>query len=197
MKKEFKIKRFVKAMMITGILIALALVVNNLYAQKKNKEGNPKSIVNQPQVNIKVDKQTDKNGNITRYDSTYSWSWSGNGQMPENVDSLMKCMHDRFGKGFSFNGRNPGFHSDLFNDSAFFSDNFEGMFGKDFGNMDKMFAEQEKMMKKYFDQEPVLKVPNGVTPQPPKIQEKKQKQQTHPLRKQQPLIEDNSYTTQL
>lgn len=53
-----------------------------------------------------------------------------------------------------------------------------------------MFSDKEKMMQKYIDQEPYLKVPDGVTPKPPKAQENKQK-------KQQPLIQKNNYSTDL
>jgi hypothetical protein len=192
MKKEFKIRKFVKAALLGSTIIALALVVDNLYGQKKDKDNPPKSNDNQPKVSIKVDKQTDKNGNITRYDSTYTWSWSGNGNIPNNADSVVKNMHEHFFKGFSFNDK--AFNNrDFFNDSAFMNGNFEEDFGMNFGNMNKMLAEQEKMMRKYFDEEPILKVPDGVTPQPPKAQEKKEKKP----KKQQSLIQDNSYTTQL
>ncbi len=43
------------------------------YAQKEESS-------QKPRIHIDVKKETDKYGNIIRYDSTYSWSWS-------NIDS--------------------------------------------------------------------------------------------------------------
>ncbi|HEY4787824.1 MAG TPA: hypothetical protein VIH57_17330 [Bacteroidales bacterium] len=202
MKREVNIRKSIRAIIIISIVVVLALVVNNIYAQQKDKEGNPKSGSNQPQVNVKVDKQRDKNGNIIRYDSTYTWSWNGNGNIPENVDSMMKSMHSRFAKGFKFNDKSSGISNDFFNDSAFIGDNFEGMFDKDFGNLDKMLSEQQKMMQKYFkgdfNDEPMLKVPDGVTPETPKAAPKKEQKQLKEQKKQQPLIKDDeAYSTQI
>lgn len=43
-----------------------------------------------PQIRIKVKKVYDKNGNIVRYDSTYTWTYnSQNGEKSIRVDSLM------------------------------------------------------------------------------------------------------------
>ncbi len=51
---------------------------------------------NQPKVNYDVKKEYDKDGNLTNYDSTYSWYWSGDGSYWQNYDSLFKQFHQQF-----------------------------------------------------------------------------------------------------
>jgi hypothetical protein len=65
-------------------------------AQEKKNEINtlPKINNNQPNVSIHVKKQKDKNGNIIRYDSTYSWSYSGSDK--NAMDSVFGNFNDRF-----------------------------------------------------------------------------------------------------
>jgi hypothetical protein len=51
---------------------------------------------NQPKVHYDINKEYDKDGNLTNYDSTYSWYWSGDGSLWQNYDSLFKQFHRQF-----------------------------------------------------------------------------------------------------
>ncbi len=68
-----------------------------------------------PKVQVKVNKVYDENGNVVRYDSTYSWSYSS--QSTENkidVDSLINRFMPYFHKHFS-NSLNKSFSDPFFN----------------------------------------------------------------------------------
>ncbi|MGQ9847679.1 MAG: hypothetical protein ACUVQP_09300 [Bacteroidales bacterium] len=64
------------------LIILFALTACSFAQKQKNLNTD-----NQPQVHINVNKQLDENGNVIRYDSTYSWSWSN---IDENMsDSIL------------------------------------------------------------------------------------------------------------
>lgn len=163
------------------MIITLFFVLSqNITGQKK---GDPaKSDKNQPKVDIKVNKQVDKNGNITQYDSTYTWAWSGNGEIPADIDSIFKSMQSNF-------------NYSIFNDSLFFSmpfglnhfqlsdstwdlGHFRNFFDEDFGNLDKFMEQHNKLIEKYFHRKPYLKIPENKKDKTSDIQDsKKQKKE--------------------
>jgi len=57
-----------------------------LFAQDENTNTSP----NKPNVQIRVNKQTDKDGNITSYDSVYTYTFDGNQADTGLVNSMMK-----------------------------------------------------------------------------------------------------------
>jgi hypothetical protein len=188
MKTKFDVmfKKLAPGLAILVIIAVAAFIFQQTDAQKKD---NPSG--KDPKVSIKVNKQTDKNGNVTRYDSTYVWSWSGNENAPENMDSLISSLHKSFFRNH-FSDADSLF-SDPFqwgfqnlNDSSFFSGNFEQFFKNDFGSFDKIMKDHQKMMKDFFKQEPLLKVPDEVVPSAPKEPKKK-------IEKQNDLVHPNNY----
>lgn len=74
-----KIYTLIIILMLPGIFLAGKSV-----AQKKDK--------GQPDVKIDVKKEYDEKGNMVLYDSTYSWSWSGNSD-DMDLDSLLEKFH--------------------------------------------------------------------------------------------------------
>lgn len=92
----------------------------------------------QPQENSKVTREYDEKGNLIKFDSVYSYSWSGDSTMmkqfsPEDLSKM-------FGGGFNF------FADSTFNNQSFFSD-FDKMFANPFGQFD---AKQDSMFLKHF-----------------------------------------------
>jgi hypothetical protein len=77
------------------------LLSTQVMAQDKTGKSKAK-----PDVRVKVQKEYDDQGNITRYDSTYSYSWSGDGDTPCDIDSLFKG----FNRGFGFS---PGWEKSI------------------------------------------------------------------------------------
>lgn len=94
----------------TAIFLAL-----NLMAQKAEKK------IITPRENSKVTKEYDENGKLTRYDSVYSFSWSGDTTLLNQIspDQFKNLFGDRFGN---------------FPDSTFMGDSF-------LKNFDDFFAQ--------------------------------------------------------
>ena len=68
-------------LMLALMLLALG-IITTANAQDLNGSNNIHSP--QPKVNIQVHKEKDANGNLVRYDSVYTWSYS-NGTIPADV----------------------------------------------------------------------------------------------------------------
>lgn len=95
-------KRFIS---FSFLIVCLVL---DIQAQK------PKKQLNSPKENSKVTKEYDENGNLTKFDSVYTYSWSGdttlmNSLTPENFPNL-------FGDHFGF------FPDSTFLGNSFFED---------------------------------------------------------------------------
>jgi hypothetical protein len=119
-------------------------------------DNSEKSTENKPVEHWKVDKQVDENGNVVRYDSTYTWSYSNmtGDSVNVNVDSLMQSFESYF------NDRMPdvfgqSFMEPMMNDSLlrrdFFADNyFHDRFKDEFFDVDKMIQQMDSMRSQFF-----------------------------------------------
>lgn len=128
-------------------------------AEKENLKKLEKNAVEAPKGSWKVDKEFDKNGNLIRYDSIYSWSSNKafNNLSPLDKDSLIESFKLRFYSNFS-GFENQGFE-DIFSQDSLFSKRFfnDDFFGSDFGNdymdIDKMrqqmLERQKQFLRKY------------------------------------------------
>jgi len=112
-----------------------------------------------PEGTWKVDKVFDKNGNLVKYDSIYSWSsnMKTDSLAFKDKDSIMQSFKSRFFSNFS-QFENEGFENVFAEDSLFsnhfFNDQFfVSPFGKDFMDIDKirlqMIERQKKFLEKY------------------------------------------------
>lgn len=119
-----------------------------LFAAIKTKAQEQK---NQPEERYDVHTEVDENGNIIRYDSTYSYSYSGPGE-EINIDSLLKNMPHNF----SFDFDDDLFFHDSFPDfSRHFDHDFNFYFNDEyFKNMDEFLKEQNALFEKYFSGKP-------------------------------------------
>jgi len=75
----------------TVLALAILLINQSGFSQdiKKNKSSNP-------DVKINVKKEYDDKGNVVGYDSTYSYSWSSNGSLPVDIDSIFNSLNQSF-----------------------------------------------------------------------------------------------------
>lgn len=144
------------------LLIALTLTIS-CNSQEKNKNDSlldtNKSSSNQPQGTWTVNKEFDKDGNLIRYDSIYSWSSGYNldNLASLNRDSTMKSLQSKFYRHFS--GIDTLGYGNLFAQDSlfvkrFFTDDFfDSEFGKDFMDInrinERMEAMQQNFLKKY------------------------------------------------
>lgn len=165
MKILTKVQLFSLKKLAFSLIILLALTACS-YAQKEDNS-NPK---NQPKVHINVNKQLDENGNVIRYDSAYSWSWS-------NFDSNVNdSIFAQFFPKSTFSWDSP--FSVFDNDSSFFkSFSFPSFFDDPFLNfninkeMEQFFnrhqqfiQEHKEMINMLFHSQKPIEQPNN-TPQ--------------------------------
>lgn len=112
-----------------------------------------------PAGSWKVHKEFDEAGNLTRYDSIYSWSSSDE---IENLgfldrDSLLESVQSRFYRDFAqydFEQEGIGdyFAEDsLFTKHFFNHDYFGSDFSKDFMDLDKMYERMEGRQKQFLE----------------------------------------------
>lgn len=145
------------------LLFMVGLLSSSCNGQKNEQKTATKdsdgTLVEQPKGTWKVDKEFDKNGNLIRYDSIYSWSSNGkfDNLSMSDKDSLMQSFKSRFFKNYS-GFENQGFENVFSQDSLFskrfFNDDFfRSNFGNDFMELDKlrqeMLAKQKKFLEKY------------------------------------------------
>lgn len=143
---------------VLGLLSVSCNGQNNETKKPATKQSDEK-LVEEPKGSWKVDREFDKNGNLIRYDSIYSWSSHNKFDhlTSSERDSLMQSFKSRFFRNFT-GFENQGFEAIFSQDSLFnkhyFNDGFfESDFGRDLMNIDdireRMIARQKKFLEKY------------------------------------------------
>jgi len=80
---------------IMGILPSAAILLLVIFVLKPDLYGqDDQAKKGQPDVQIDVRREYDENGNVNRYDSSYSFSWSYDGSM--DLDSLFESLRNNF-----------------------------------------------------------------------------------------------------
>lgn len=115
------------------LFLSLCLIVS-LLAQNTNKK------TNLPKENSKVTREYDEKGNLIRFDSVYSYSYSSDSTLMKDFSS--KNFPDVFGGDFSF------FNDSTFKGNSFFEE-FDRMFADPFNPFD---AKQDSIFSKYFEE---------------------------------------------
>ena len=95
--------------------------ITGLLAQNTDKKQN------QPQENSKVTREYDEQGNLIKFDSVYSYSWSGDSTMIKHFSP--EDMTKMFGGAFDF------FNDSTIHNHSFFGD-FDQLFADPFGPFD-------------------------------------------------------------
>lgn len=126
----------------TLITLLLAASIVSCHAQQEKKKTEVSS--NQPVTSWKVNKQYDNKGNLVRYDSTYSYSYSSSGNSAE-ADSLMQQFRQQWNTQFNFGGlfRHP---FPMFTDSLFSDIALPGHFSQQWSKQDKAATEAKRNM---------------------------------------------------
>lgn len=107
------------------------ILVISLMAQNQTKKQN------QPRENSKVTREYDEKGNLIKFDSVYSYSYSSDTTLTNNFSP-----QDLFGPNF-------GFSNDSTQKGKSFFDDFDRMFASPLGHFD---AKQDSILMKHFDQ---------------------------------------------
>jgi hypothetical protein len=133
------------------LVVAIGFGLAYCYGQDKSQEDIGG---NNPKTNIKVNKEYDDQGNLIRYDSTYSYSYSTAGKDSIFNDSIFGSFRDHFNHHFLFS-EDPFFKDYFFRDSLmkedFFDDDyFMKRFQENMRQMDKLFYEMDSVKNDYF-----------------------------------------------
>jgi hypothetical protein len=137
------------------IALALSITLLNCTGQTKNTEKQKAN--NLQQTNIKVNKEYDKNGNIIKYDSTYS-SYYSNIKTDSNLkDSIYKNFKNQFNRSYFFSNQ-PFFRDFFFADSLlrydfYKKDFFYNRFRNNMDRMDSLFKGMDIMKNDFFSKQ--------------------------------------------
>jgi hypothetical protein len=141
-----------------SLLIIVYLFNISLFAQEKRKK--------EPEIHIDVTTETNENGNIIRYDSTYTWSysnmdtlWGDNKFFRDSVFQIFRHRFDTSVFNFPFSFHFPDFPDFNFDFEPFFPfdtllwNNGPGSFfqNEPFPDFDEFFKNYHKNMEQYFD----------------------------------------------
>jgi len=94
-----------------------------------------------PQVDVKVNKQYDENGNLIAFDSTYTTIYPGRADNPAFLDSVFKDFKGRSGNWYPFLN-DPGFNDLFMNDSIMQPDFFHDDFFRKRFDLNRRYMEQ-------------------------------------------------------
>jgi hypothetical protein len=135
--------------------ITLAFIMILFSCEGQTKSTDKKGKDNLPQTNIKVNKEYDKNGNIIRFDSTYSSYYSNIKSDSVLKDSIFKNFKNEFNQNYIFSNE-PYFKNFFFADSLlkydfYKKDFFYNRFRNNMEHMDSLFREMDKMKNNFFN----------------------------------------------
>ena len=137
------------------IIVAISLSVASCNGQIKKTERQSKK--NLPQTSIKVNKEYDKNGNIVKYDSTYSSYYSNIKGDSSLKDSNFNNFKKQFNQSYFFSNQ-PFFKNFFFEDSLlkydfYKKDFFYNRFRNNMERMDSLFKGMDEMKNNYFNKQ--------------------------------------------
>lgn len=138
-----------------NLLLSLLLIINwGCKAQNENNMNLADSLSNKPQTKILVNKEYDENGNLVRYDSTYSYFYSNIPQESLQNDSTFTTFKDNFLMSFPDIQR-PFFNDIFFEDSLlhydFFKDDFfKKRFDLNRSRFERMFEKMDSLKNKFY-----------------------------------------------
>ncbi|HZJ79598.1 MAG TPA: hypothetical protein VFC69_03365 [Dysgonamonadaceae bacterium] len=140
-------------------LIAAILFILSGCTQQENKLQNTElsNDKDAPIEDIVVKKEYDEDGNIIRYDSTYSSFYSNIKDDKFAEDSILKDFKSMFEKKYPFS-YNPSFNDFLYRDSLmkydfYKKDFFSNRFNQNKERIDKMLEEMDSVKNKFFDEQ--------------------------------------------
>jgi hypothetical protein len=136
-------------LIVTALLITLASC-NGQVKKEESAGGNESN----PQTNIKVNKEYDKNGNIVKYDSTYSSYYSNVKDNQHLIDSIFNNFKEQFNGKYFFSDE-PYFNDFFFQDSLlkydfYKKDFFQNRFSENMRKMDSLFFGMDLFKNDFF-----------------------------------------------
>lgn len=140
-----------KKIVIISFLVSMIFTACNGQKKEGTVEEEKKA---QPATNIIVNKEYDEDGNIIKYDSTYSYYYSNIEHNEFAGDSIMKLFKERFNNRYFFS-EDPFFNKLFFQDSLmqfdfYKKDFFRNRFLDNWEHMDQLFHEMDSIKNNFF-----------------------------------------------
>ena len=138
-----------------GILaLAISLILNSCNGQKKTEKTEMAKDTITPKTNIIVNKEYDDEGNLIRYDSTYSSYYSNIVTDILLGDSVFSNFKNFFNQSYGFSTQ-PYFNNFFFEDSLlkydfYKKDFFSNRFQNNMEKMDKLFMEMDSLKNSFY-----------------------------------------------
>ena len=138
----------------TGILaLALSLTLNGCNGQIKD-EKSVKTENPDPNTHVSVNKEFDDNGNLIRYDSTYSYFYSNIKDDTLLEDSILNAFKEHFNHQYNFSTQSF-FNNLFFEDSLLFYDFykdefFSNRFQQNMEFMNDLFKEMDSLKNSFY-----------------------------------------------
>ena len=137
--------------------IMLTVTLSGCNGQKGTKEIADSAKVNAPKTDIRVNKEYDKNGNLIKYDSTYSYFYSNSKNNDVKRDSIFESFKNHFNQSYSFSNE-PFFHDLFFQDSLlkydfYKKDFFYDRFRQNMNRMDRLFREMDSLKNGFYKEQ--------------------------------------------
>ncbi len=140
------------------LFIAVTLIFSSCNGQDKQIKNDKLSAVkNAPQEDIKVNKEYDKDGNLIRYDSTYTYFYSNIENDTIAEDSIFANFKNLFDLQYPFSYK-PFFNDLFFDDSLmkydfYKKDFFTERFRQNMKQTEKMFQEMDSIKNHFFNEQ--------------------------------------------
>jgi hypothetical protein len=124
-------------------------------AQKSGKDNQNEKKSDRPDVDIKVNREYDEDGNLIRYDSTYTYVYS-------NIDGDIQLRDSVFSEFMAHFNKQFGFKDDPFFNDLFFTDSllqydfykkdfFHDRFSDNLEWIDKMMKEMDSIKNEFYN----------------------------------------------
>lgn len=136
------------------MFIVISLIFAGCNEQNDTNETNSVSSKNEPKENIKVNKEYDQNGNLIRYDSTYSYFYSNIEGDKIAEDSIYQNFRKMFKNTYPFSQKhyfdNMFFQDSLMKYDFYKDDFFANRFKQNMQHMDRLFWEMDSLKNHFF-----------------------------------------------
>jgi hypothetical protein len=135
----------------------LTVTLSGCNGQKGKKDMADTVQVNAPKTDIRVNKEYDKNGNLIKYDSTYSYFYSSIKNNEWKRDSIFENFKNHFNQNYFFSNE-PYFHNMFFQDSLlkydfYKKDFFYDRFIQNMNRMDRLFREMDSVKNGFYKEQ--------------------------------------------
>jgi hypothetical protein len=147
------------------VMVVVAVFLGYLNCNGQIENNDTAKDKNNPKTNIKVNKEYDNQGNLIRYDSTYSYSYSNMDNDTVFNDSIFNIVRGHYIDHF-LSSDDPFFKDFFFRDSLmkddFFNDDFfMKRFKQNKEQMDNLFQEMDSVRNDFYKK----KINQGTKPQ--------------------------------